>query len=821
MAWMVLLLFLLGTPINALEEQTLPTASVAAETARRAGAAPIYEAERQQLLDLGYAVDSQEAYLSLYLNRRYMGELLVVVGRNSDIATFQYRDMQNLLVDKVPRAFLEELGESQDLNGWIPYRAIERYEPDFYLEELSLHLRTPADERDQRTIDFEERRQTDLSKARRPQPLSAYVNVRNLYSYAGEGGHYLLDLDGAVHCKQWVGEGRFDFDAERFRTFDFYELRAVRDYPKKLTRLTVGEDQSFRPRLLASDQIYGIKYSTEFSVQPFVVTSPISEYSFLLERDSLVTIWVNGEKQRKIRLPAGPFDIRNFPLTTGYNEVTVEVVDDLGNSEFLTFNAVSGPNLLAVGRSDFAYSIGRRGHGRTMTNTTIVSAFHRRGLRPDLTASLETRMDKEHQAIGGGIDFVTSWLYGSVDSAVSQKFSRIGGLSRIIFSRAFGKCFLSFRTDLQTRNFFQQNQLLGSARIKRTHTASLTGPMPRGMGTFNASFSEIRKWIGDPDRKGEVRWDKLFNSGWRVELSYLYQKYISPHHDYRFFVSYYQTGEKVSRSHSARVRQETQTIRSSLSGKQSQGWWASWKGTHNREWLKHGGHTDTLNGDIQHDANRCSGYYSFWIDDVGGDNLHRHNLNVSTAIAYVDGEVAVGRPIRDSFALVTIHPELGLDRLAVVRQGQVKSVASSFMGAIASDLGSYHPSEIDVEGEELEFEGQTFTVLPTYRSGVHIVAGSFEEGYGPLTVTGTLLDRDGQPVPYKAVMVIPDGGAEFAPLYTFTNELGHFRLPGAGLNRAYELVLVDERPIYYQMDPIEEATLGQTYEVGDLVPVDK
>jgi outer membrane usher protein len=86
--------------------------------------------------------------------------------------------------------------------------------------------------------------------------------------------------------------------------------------------------------------------------------------------------------------------------------------------------------------------------------------------------------------------------------------------------------------------------------------------------------------------------------------------------------------------------------------------------------------------------------------------------------------------------------------------------------------------------------GQIFNISPGYRSGYYMQVGSERN----VTVIGTLVDRDGDPLPYATIAVTAESKDDVATTSreVFTNGAGRFYLDEAEAGRRYALrVTVD------------------------------
>ncbi|OLQ93487.1 hypothetical protein BIY22_03070 [Vibrio panuliri] len=98
---------------------------------------------------------------------------------------------------------------------------------------------------------------------------------------------------------------------------------------------------------LPSGDLFGLSYSYQpdyikRSDKPNLV--PLS-----LETSALVSIRINGEDYRTLRLASGQYNLRDLPLEQGVNEVEVSYVDQSGIEQKRFFNLVDHPQLLLKG----------------------------------------------------------------------------------------------------------------------------------------------------------------------------------------------------------------------------------------------------------------------------------------------------------------------------------------------------------------------------------------------------------------------------------------------------------------------------------------
>lgn len=743
----------------------------------------------------------QEAFVSVYFNGIYRQEILGLMTPDGFLVKVKFREICCLLEDAVPCSYLETLGDCQDFRGWILVDDLSDLHPAFDEETLTLSLCLAADQRSRDCLDYADCPCLDLSDAVDPACTSAYANIRHNLTYGDGDASYLLNLETYIRHQGWVLEAHMDVQPERRRIFSYEDLRLIRDFPCSLTRLSIGEDQSFRARMLSSDRIQGIKYSTEFALQPQLITEPISEFSFFLERDSQVEIWVNGEEQDLVRLNAGPYDIRNLPLTTGFNEVLLKITDDLGHQEVLSFNAVRGPNLLSPGRCEFAYSLGVRGSGNDYGGDPILSASFRRGWTSHVTLCSEFRMDPHHLGVSGGLQFASPWCFGTLDIAGSKFDELQGAAVRAVIGKKWGCLTLSSRTDFRTRKYLTQRQTLNSQREHWAQRMMASMKLGKQGGTLSLRYNYIDAWEGNDVRRVEGSWQKSFWGNWRVQLTGSHTMNAQPESELRVIVGYQVIGDCWDRLHSARIGRSRKFLRTTISGSHRHDHPVDWTLNHYRDQVRGRSAVDTLQASVRKYGRYGSVYYSGWVDEIGRNPVYRHNANAECSIAYADGYFAMGPLIYDAFAMVRVPSELDDADFLVYSDRGEEVLARARRTSLLTQLQAYHPTELYFESIDpgLDIESRSILLVPPYRGGVLLVPDEEDEFLGVVVVNGILVDQKGVPVSLQAVEIRDVNFPEADPFLTFTNREGEFRATGLRLSGKYELSIFSMPELKYEV----------------------
>lgn len=766
-----------------------------------------------------------EAVITLFVDKKHLAEVVGRVDTSGAMPKLQYRDLLKWYKDIVQREDLIDLGEHQDLDGWVSVKYLEKYQPEFNQETLVVQITPPVSLRPTGDLDLRSRFHPNLESAVGPTGPSARVNINNLVTGDGAEYHYTLDLDAAVSAYDWVAEGRIAIDPEaKEKTLTYKNLRLVQDYPDLPARFSIGENQAFNPRMLTADRIQGMKFGTEYQLNPYVVTEPISEYSFFLDRDSLVEIFVDGQLTETLRLKAGPYDLFNLPLRLGLNQVTLKITDDLGKERFLYYDAIKGVNLLDPSRQEYTVSFGVEGQGDQYSNDAIFSASYRRGIDEELTGSMEMQLADGYVSGGVGTDFVTRWFHGSLDFAGTWKDSEFGSAMRFVAARTFKNWSASFRVDVRDEHYLARNQTLSSTRIRRLNELAVLVPRIGNYGSLRFTASDRTQWAGEKERKALLDWTYHLNDNWTLRVEGIYRSNRNPRTELKGLLTYSFVGENYRFTGSGQTNESQKQVRGEWSGVQN-GHWPDWRMRLSQISPDDGDAYTDVFGTMRYQNSYLNAFYNVQGTRIADDNDYTQSLSLSTALAYADGLWGIGQPSVDSFALVKGEGNLGKTNLNIFG-GPYPTHATPEMAGLVAGLRSYGPSLIRVESDDpyLDVENGAFLVVPTYKSGIALKIKNTYETAGLVYVTGVLHDEIDRPISLKKIVLVDLNNPDEEPIISFTNQNGFFRAVGLSQDGQYQ-IMVERRPrrglievLFYDIPGLAKATMMEDYDIGPVAP---
>ena len=724
----------------------------------------------------------------------YLGDIPVTIAADDTIELPTRRTLQllGLLLDPT---FFSAFETSLRSKPTITLADLEPLGISFVYNPQSIELtfRLPTERRLARAVIV-----SPLDRERRgeviaPADVSAYVNVRGNFDYVHAGGDEgfatpLMLLDGATRLGPVVLESEAIWQPGADGV-DFQRLgsRMVYDDQVNLVRWTAGDLQTLSRGFQAAPDIAGISVFRSYGVlQPQRIIRPRGDRTFRLDRASAVEIEMNGQIVRRLQLNPGVYDLRDFPFTQGANNVRLSVIDDSGRSEVLNFNLFIDQTQLGAGLSEFGVYAGVRAplgvNGPRYSDDYIFSGYYRRGISDYLTLGANAQFDANGRQFGSEVvlgtnlgTFGGSMAISDIDGA---GFGYAGTMTfQRIIQRAYGQAdTLNLFIERRSKDFGPVSDFF----VENPFSYEVGGGYTRSFGSSVFAGLDARFSKGRGDQR-DLHTYRL-NAGYR----------ISPVANLVGDVRYERDGlgERVGafvsltvrfgRYTTARADYDTQDNRGRLSFQTVQG---QGVGAFNatadfdRSDVSSG---FNFNGNFI--ANRAElGFTHFgtFLDTFGERTSQRSSLRVGSSIAFADGAVSVGRPIFDSFAIVTPHKSLkGTD--VELEPSPFGHVANTGMlgAATQPSLSSYVDRTITFDAPEAaggtDLGQGSVKLFPSYRSGYKVVVGS---DYN-VTALGTMRDLDGEPVALVTGNAYEVGKPDRAPVTVFTNRQGKFGITG-------------------------------------------
>ncbi len=702
---------------------------------------------------------------------------------------------------------IAELAAHVGGDGAISAAAIQACGIPFVFDDARLEAQVsiPAANRPVTLLDLTHDPAENIKDTAPPAVFSGYLNMlgglgrKDGNPVSGQPGWQtpVLDFDGALRAFGTVLEGVVTYRAQPSAPWQRQDFRLVYDRPDERERLSLGDITYNISGFQSSRSIGGLALARSQDLQRGRSNAPAASTALVLERNSRVDIWVNGARVQTLQLAAGRYDIRNFPLALGANDVVVYITDEVGREETVRFPFVFDSALLARGEHDFSYVAGFlsqvTAEGRSYSaDDPAFSAYHAVGLTGQFTVGASAQGSSRQQMAGAEGRWATVLGTVRVDMAASRAdFAATGTAARLQYSYI----------DTKPRG---DDPSLTAEATYRSHAFTALGdtvasdPYALDMGLVYSRrvFWSVLCTLGLGRQLGR----EGSTDGDNADLT-LYREF-----GHRFLASL-----ALSRRYPAGSQMENRAMLSftiNLGGQDMvTATQDSLAATTRLDW-RHSAPRRVRSGDsdvmITHNNSSDTGQgelhyrdYLFSADTVGSLEQDRASgaqpsgtlsVNLGTAVAFADGQAALTRPIMDSFSIIKPHASLSGQHLEVNGGNGIPEAKTGFLSpAVLPELMSYEEHRIDIAAPGLplwaDLGPQPRYVYPPYRSGTLLIAGT-----GQVAVTGLLLDAAGQPLVSEPGYLEQLDDTAAQPQDFFTAKTGRFSSEGLKPGR-FRLVL--------------------------------
>ncbi|MBK1879827.1 fimbria/pilus outer membrane usher protein [Pelagicoccus mobilis] len=624
--------------------------------------------------------------------------------------------------------------------------------------------------------------------------LSGYANFRLRSTISAREGaetttRNQLGISHVLNLKGYAleGESRWS-ENDRFQTS---ELRLVKDFPQHLWRLSAGDVSTPVIELQRGFQIFGANLSKEFGIQPYRTFTPTGSAAFEIAEPATVTVKVNGATTRTLQLDPGNYNIDEFKLVAGPNQMDLQIETQSGLIDTLSVSEFGALNHLDAGVSTYSFSYGlprtsasatdartissSNWYQRYTSRTPIFSGYYKRGLTNQLTFSLDAQGSSEWNRLGTSVS-AASERFGAISLALShnQTNDTPGALStRLNWSRRIAGYQLSLNS-LYTQSGYhltRSGQTASPLSIKSSNSLNISKLLFEKLNV-STIFLQQNKHDGTSTRNLSLtlgrRIGKIYTS-------------LSLRHSRTFDSSDYNAYLTCTWNPARKWRTRSQVRSSNIPGATSVSTNIDYANRRADDYFNlrlNALHSDTgynLGGSFDYQAGLYSAAFSHnqvygAIDDYVNKGTQT-NLTATSAIAFADGAFGFANRIRNSFAIISKHDAWSEVNLGInpTVGGFEKNNTSPIFSAVLPSLLPYREAAATVQtvDSDLFLERNDYYFFPNYKRGTKLKLGN-DAIYA---ARGTLLYSDEVPVKYKGVRLTSDSGKI---VDTFTNGAGRF-----------------------------------------------
>lgn len=648
---------------------------------------------------------------------------------------------------------------------------------------LELTIRVPLKSRQQNELSLN---YSDLTKMQplTPSQQSGYLNFRFNQAYGDKKMPLTGNVQFVENIQGFAFESGADYQEHDPFTWRRTDTRLIKDNEEQMLRYTLGDLNVPSRGFQSSPAMGGVAVTREFSIQPYRTARPVSQHEIQIKRASLVEVYVNNQLYSQLRLPPGRFDVRDFPLISGQNNVRVKIKDDLGQEESFDFSLLFENTILNQDFHEFSYNVGApwsdSGSDRAYEKDKVfTSAFHRMGITNYVTGGFNFQNYLSQNLTGAELSFISNYGYMSIDGAYSQTNSTQSGGGQKIRYRTLDRMFnRDVRTVLSAEFEKQDRGFRGVAVIP----TAINAMDQRYDLQINHDFRWVYAGVGagyekqyDTDAKRIYRGQVVipFTPWMRFEVSYN-KSYGAVEEDrtlLSFFWSERQGLSTVSSYYDSQAQSfNVSAIKNSLYDYDDYRLRA--------DLTNSAGNTQTLHASgeylTQPAALRLDQFST--KNDLTNNSVTTFGLN--TGLAWIGSQWALTQPINDSFALISLNELPPGNALKINPYGEgAQAQLGPRKQTILRNLTAYYVQPVNLDATSLPvgtlLKREYFAVKNSYRSGILINAELSQK----IAVRGRFLKEDGSPIPYASGEIFNDKN-QLVDNTLFTTQDGRFYVGG-------------------------------------------
>lgn len=652
---------------------------------------------------------------------------------------------------------------------------------------------------------------------RGPEDFSAYLNTSMALQRRESTGDIdkpSIFLNGAMRYRGLVFEADVQGRDDRFT--DTYEVdrryaRFVYDQPEQYRRWVLGDlspETRGRQGFVELGGLGVARQKRRFeSFRNNVLTGA---RQIVLQENSVVRVLRNGVFVREFRLDPGQYDVSNLPLTTGSNDIQLEIEGQSGRRESVAYNAYLDSIDLEPGDYEYAAYVGvvsNRGFGSPdySDGDVAFSGYYRKAFldRPSIGVGLQASRDV--QTLTGQTQYILGAgsrlrLDGALSNSrfVDQGYAFAVSYDYILDYGGTADVW-TVVADYTSENFAELGNPLGQNPTAWTFSGAYSRRFsPDWTVALSGSYRQSRDNLFGDSYSLSATSTYRFSREWNVQIGAEYLDLGIPNNSP--FGGFGGEGFGVTAAlvwtprYDRRAEARYSSARDSGSIRFQQ---APENRVDSFGYSLAATHDDgakTVSGQVDYISNRFDASLSHLAFGESFSNITQEqvtSLRVGTSFATTGGKVAMGRTIFDSFAIV--HPHETLDGGVIAGEtlegGRFTSRSGAFGPALDNTLTSYVNQSVryDAIAAPLGYDiGEGIVrVRPAYRSGYAIEVGSSKF----VSALGRLVGNQDKPVALVSGRVIALDDPTAEPELFFTNSVGRFAVQKLEPGKRYRVEL--------------------------------
>ena len=242
------------------------------------------------------------------------------------------------------------------------------------------------------------------------------------------------------------------------------------DTPSSLQRLVFGDAITSATDWGTPTRYGGIRFGTDFSLTPDLITFPTPSISSEAALPGLVDVIINDAQRYSTEVPAGHFTLTDLPIVTGAGTTQLVITDVLGRETIVSADYYAAPQLLRPGLKEWSFEAGFLREDFGIRSNAYGDGFfagsYAQGISNDLTLGARSEISDNLQSGGVTGAFLNQEL-GVIQASASLSHNKSGSGGRIDLHHEWRSAAFSIGSSVAytTDNYQQFGRTQASPRL--------------------------------------------------------------------------------------------------------------------------------------------------------------------------------------------------------------------------------------------------------------------------------------------------------------------------------------------------------------------
>lgn len=358
---------------------------------------------------------------------------------------------------------------------------------------LETRIELPVELRNVQALNLSSKMLTGSAILSRPANFSAYLNLNLLVELQSEligspdaysSLSFRLGVQPVLNLHGWVLDAGAGFDSGAATEFNLEYARIVKDFPRRLLRLTIGSLFSPVTGYLSSLSYAGVELVHDPEMTRRQHSARYAGKEFIIDKPSLVSVLLNGQVQRNFNLEPGRYQVKGYSFISGLNQVLFNIKDQDGSSYSLHEVVPFDSRILEPSEMSFSASLGIP---QWEIAQPVFTGYFLQGFFPGISGggSLQIGLDRQM----GGLEATVATRMGNFRGMAGISLHELmepdfAGLLEYRLAFGAGKMRPAFflRAQYLGEGFLGPNSETGSNPYAWQFNAAANQPLPFGFG---------------------------------------------------------------------------------------------------------------------------------------------------------------------------------------------------------------------------------------------------------------------------------------------------------------------------------------------------